>query len=163
TYGREALFAAAQLPFWIGRPVEQPGSRPLRFEFDQDVGARLAEWPVTHTIKCLAFFHPDDDAALREAPTAIIRTLYHPARCNGRARLVAIFAGRRGPLGEDTVRLVLTARYPAGIKPDWWKLEPQPSAAAWKAIEGTIAGNDPWCRGVVLLGLEAPEHELESA
>ena len=46
TYGREALFAAAKLPFWIGRPVEQPGSRPLRFEFTQDIGDRLAEWPV---------------------------------------------------------------------------------------------------------------------
>ena len=32
TYGREALFDAAKLPFWIGRPVEEPGSRPLRFE-----------------------------------------------------------------------------------------------------------------------------------
>ena len=26
-----------------------------------------------------------------------------------------------------------------------------------------IAANDPWCRGVVLLGLEAPEDELEAA
>ena len=26
-----------------------------------------------------------------------------------------------------------------------------------------IAAGDPWCRGVVLLGLEAPEKELEAA
>ena len=26
-----------------------------------------------------------------------------------------------------------------------------------------FAGNDPYCRGIVLLGLEAPEHELEAA
>jgi 5-dehydro-2-deoxygluconokinase len=58
---------------------------------------------------------------------------------------------------------VLAGLYAAGIKPDWWKLEPQPSAAAWRAIERTIAASDPWCRGVVLLGLEAPEHELEAA
>src|SRR5581483_4106327 len=59
TYGREALFAAARQPFWIGRPVELPGSRPVRFEFGNDIGDRLAEWPVTHTVKCLAFIHPD--------------------------------------------------------------------------------------------------------
>jgi 5-dehydro-2-deoxygluconokinase len=163
TYGREALFAAAKLPFWIGRPVELPGSRPLRFEFDQDIGARLAEWPVTHTIKCLAFFHPDDDPALREAQTDTLRTLYDAARRNGLELLIEIIAGRHGPLGEDTVSRVLAGLYAAGIKPDWWKLEPQPSPAAWMAIERTIAASDPWCRGVVLLGLEAPEHELEAA
>ena len=38
-YGREALFAAAKHNFWIGRPVELPGSRPLRFEFSQDLGS----------------------------------------------------------------------------------------------------------------------------
>ena len=46
TYGREALFDAAKLPLWIGRPVEEPGSRPLRFEGSADIGSRLVEWPV---------------------------------------------------------------------------------------------------------------------
>ncbi len=46
-YGREAMFDAARLGLWVGRPLEEPGSRPLRFEFTQDVGARLVEWPVT--------------------------------------------------------------------------------------------------------------------
>jgi 5-dehydro-2-deoxygluconokinase len=32
TYGREALFRAADHNFWIGRPVELPGSRPLDLE-----------------------------------------------------------------------------------------------------------------------------------
>jgi 5-dehydro-2-deoxygluconokinase len=30
-YGREALFRAADHGFWIGRPVEDPGARPLDF------------------------------------------------------------------------------------------------------------------------------------
>ena len=75
-YGREAMFDAAKLGLWVGRPLEQPGSRPLRFEFTQDVGARLVEWPVTHTIKCLSFYHPDDPPELKagavaEAPHAL--------------------------------------------------------------------------------------------
>ena len=163
TYGREALFDAARLPFWIGRPVELPGSRPLRFEFTQDIGDRLAEWPVTHTIKCLAFFHPDDPGDLRREQTATLQTLHEAARANGLELLVEIIASRAGALDDHTTARVLDALYAAGIKPDWWKLEPQPSPAAWRAVEASIAGNDPWCRGVVLLGLEAPESELQAA
>ncbi|MBN9022219.1 MAG: DUF2090 domain-containing protein, partial [Rhizobiales bacterium] len=163
TYGREAFFAAAKQPFWLGRPIEQPGSRPLRFEFDQDIGGRLAEWPVTHTVKVLAFFHPDDPAALREEQTGTLLAAYQAARRNGLELLVEIIAGKNGPLGDDTVARVLDALYAAGIKPDWWKLEPQPSATAWRNIAATIETADPWCRGIVLLGLDAPEAELEAA
>ncbi len=163
TYGREAFFAAAKHPFWLGRPVEQPGSRPLRFEFDQNIGGRLAEWPVTHTVKCLAFFHPDDDAALKAEQTDKLLTLYQAARRNGLELLVEIIAGKNGPLDDMTAATVLDGLYAAGIKPDWWKLEPQATAAAWENIEHVIAHGDKWCRGVVLLGLEAPEKELEAA
>jgi len=58
------------------------------------------------------------------------------------------------------VARVLHTFYALGIKPDWWKLEPQPDAAAWQAIDRVIAEQDPYCRGVVLLGLEAPEDQL---
>src|SRR6202041_4026487 len=59
-YGRDALFRAADHGFWIGRPVEEPGARPLDFEFGGSLGAKLIEWPLSHTIKCLCFYHPDD-------------------------------------------------------------------------------------------------------
>ncbi len=159
-YGREAMFDAAKLGLWIGRPLEQPGSRPLRFEFTQDVGARLVEWPVTHTIKCLAFYHPDDAAAMKDEQAAKLRTLYEAARKVGRELLIEIIAGKNGPLDDDTIARALEELYALGIKPDWWKLEPQASAAAWRNIAGVIGRYDPWCRGVVLLGLDAPEEEL---
>jgi 5-dehydro-2-deoxygluconokinase len=54
TYGREALFRAADHLFWIGRPVELPGSRPLDFEDRGSIGAKLVEWPVGHTINASA-------------------------------------------------------------------------------------------------------------
>ena len=59
-----------------------------------------------------------------------------------------------------TIARAMTELYALGIKPDWWKLEPQASAKAWENIAAVIAKNDPWCRGVVLLGLDAPEAEL---
>ena len=36
--GRDALYAAAGTGLWIGRPVEDPGTRPLRLEIEPDYG-----------------------------------------------------------------------------------------------------------------------------
>jgi 5-dehydro-2-deoxygluconokinase len=159
-YGREALFDAAKHDFWIGRPMEEPGSRPLRFEFTQDAGSRLVEWPVRHTIKCLAFYHPDDDAVLKREQAQKLRTLFEASRSIGRELLIEIIAGKNGSLADDTISRVLEELYALGIKPDWWKLEPQASSEAWKNIDAVIAKHDAHCHGVVLLGLEAPENEL---
>ncbi len=163
-HGRRAMFEYARLGFsWLGRPVELPGSRPLRFEFSQDIGSQLVEWPVDHCIKCLSFYHPDDPAELKTEQQQKIRTLFEAARKIGRELLVEIIAGKHGALAEDTIPRALEELYALGIKPDWWKLEPQASPEAWAKIEAVIAKHDPWCRGIVLLGLEAPQAELEAA
>ncbi|QEN87126.1 5-dehydro-2-deoxygluconokinase [Labrys sp. KNU-23] len=162
-YGREALFRAADHPFWIGRPVELPGSRPLEFEGGPDVGTSLIEWPVGHTIKCLCFYHPSDTAALKEQQERQLLRLHAAARTVGRELLIEIIAGKHGPLEDDTVSSVVQRLYDLGIKPDWWKLEPLKTAAAWRAVAEVIERNDPLCRGIVLLGLEAPEEDLEAA
>lgn len=163
-HGRQAMFEYARHPFsWLGRPVEQPGSRPLRFEFSQDIGSQLVDWPLDHCIKCLCFYHPDDPAELKDEQAQKLKTLFEAARKIGRELLVEIIAGKHGPLGEDTIARAMAELYALGIKPDWWKLEPQSSAAAWAGISAAIAANDPFCRGVVLLGLEAPQAELEHA
>jgi 5-dehydro-2-deoxygluconokinase len=162
-FGRDAFFDAATKNFsWIGRPVELPGSKPLRFEFSQDIGSQLVEWPLAHCIKCLCFYHPDDPAELKTEQQEKLRTLFEASRKVGRELLVEIIAGKNGPLTDDTIATALEELYALGIKPDWWKLEPQASREAWKKIDAVIAKNDPWCRGIVLLGLEAPADELIS-
>lgn len=163
-YGREAMFEFARHPFvWLGRPVELPGSRPLRFEFSQDIGSQLIDWPVDHCIKCLCFYHPDDPEDLKKEQQEKLRALFEAARKVGRELLVEIIAGKHGKIDDTTISRALQELYALGIKPDWWKLEPQASATAWAKIEETILSNDPFCRGVVLLGLEAPLAELEAA
>ncbi len=163
-YGRLAMFEAAKHKFdWIGRPVERPGTRPLRFEFSQDIGSELIEWPVAHTIKCLCFYHPDDPEALKLEQQEKLRALFDASRKVGRELLVEIIAGKHGRLDDHTIARALTELYDLGIKPDWWKLEPQASTAAWHNIQDVINDRDPLCRGVVLLGLEAPQSELEAA
>jgi 5-dehydro-2-deoxygluconokinase len=163
-FGRDAFFDAARKNFsWIGRPVELPGSRPLRFEFSQDIGSQLVEWPVNHCIKALCFYHPDDPADLKAEQQQTLRRLFEAARKVGRDLLIEVIAGKHGTLNDMTIATVLQDLYDLGIKPDWWKLEPQASSAAWEAIEATIAQNDPFCRGIVLLGLEAPADMLQQA
>jgi len=161
-YGHKALFeAGAGKDLWVAKPIELPGSRPLQFEFSQDLGSRLIEWPLEHCIKVLCFYHPDDPADLKAVQTAKLATAYEAARKVGREILIEIIASKAGPLGEDTMARALSELYAAGLKPDWWKLEPQASVAAWRAIDKVIGDNDPYCRGVVLLGLEAPIDTLK--
>jgi len=162
-YGRDALYATGAFKnFWVAKPIELPGSRPLQFEFTQDLGSRLVEWPVDHCIKVLCFFHPDDPDALRHEQIEKLRSAFDAARKIGREILIEVIAGKNGPLHDDTVARALTEIYDAGIKPDWWKLEPQANAAAWSLTDAVIEARDPLCRGVVLLGLDAPQAELEA-
>nr|WP_210339417.1 5-dehydro-2-deoxygluconokinase [Ensifer sp. ENS08] len=161
-YGRDALYAAgAHRDFWIGKPIELPGSRPLQFEFSQDLGSRLIDWPVDHCIKVLSFYHPDDPADLKAQQVAKLRSAFEAARKVGREILIEIIAGKHGKLDDQTIPRALTELYDAGLKPDWWKLEPQASRGAWAAIDAVIEARDPLCRGVVLLGLEAPYEQLK--
>ncbi len=162
-YGREALFRAADHNFWIARPVELPGSRPLQFEGGGDLGSHLVEWPVDHAVKCLCFYHPDDPAELKQQQERTLLRLADACRSLGRELLVEIIASRHGPMDDDTAARVIARLYELGIKPDWWKLEPQGSERAWTRISEVIAANDPYCRGIVMLGLEAPIEDLARA
>ena len=163
TYGREALFRAEDHHFWIGRPVELPGSRPLDFEGGGSLAAKLIEWPVNHIIKCLCFYHPDDSDELKARQERELLRLYDAARSLNREVLVEIICGRHGELKDDTSARVMHRLYELGIKPDWWKLEPQKSAKAWANISSEIERYDPSCRGIVMLGLDAPAAELMAA
>jgi 5-dehydro-2-deoxygluconokinase len=131
----------------------------LRFE-GGDVGSALIEWPLAHTVKCLVLYHPDDDETLKHTQEAQLSHVHQACRRLGRELMIEVIAGKHGALEATTVAEAISAFYRLGIKPDWWKLEPQPSAEAWMAIDAAIAAHDPRCRGVVLLGLEAPESAL---
>ncbi len=158
-WGRDALFEIPK-DFWVARPVELPGSMPLEFEFSQDIGSRLVEWPVDHCLKVLCFWHPDDPQGINEQQLETLRTAYDACRKVGRDILIEIIPSKVGPVDETTTARAMQQLYAEGLKPDWWKLETQPNAAAWAAIDEAIERNDPYCRGVVLLGLDAPQDEL---
>jgi 5-dehydro-2-deoxygluconokinase len=159
-FGARALEAAADRPYWIGRPIEDPGSRPLAFEGSADVGVTLRAWPAGHVAKCLVFYHPDDPKDLREAQDRQVLRLADACRATRRELLLEIIASRHGPMDDTTVARVIDHFYSLGVYPDWWKLEASDDPAAWANIEKAIERHDPHCRGVLLLGLSAPEDEL---
>lgn len=146
---------------WVARPIELPGSRPLSFEGTYNVALQIRSWPVHHVIKCLLFYHPDDPIELRYEQEQKVRELYDAAMALDRdVMLEVISAGRENIVQEDTTLRVLKRFYNLGIRPAWWKLESQ-SAASWNAIGALIKERDPWCNGVLLLGLDAPEESLQ--
>lgn len=159
-YGADALAEAAGYPYWIGRPIELPQSRPLEFECSADVATELAVWPVGHVVKCLVFYHPDDEAGLREQQEAQLLRLFDACRKTGHELLMEVIAPKGMAVDGHTIARALQRLYDLGIKPDWWKLEPSDDPRAWRNIEAVILKNDPLCRGVVLLGLSAPQEEL---
>lgn len=163
--GRDALHAAAGTGLWIGRPVEAPGSRPLRLEdaIEPDYGSALAEWPLDHVVKVLCFYHPDDPPEMKAAQEATVVRLARAARANRLEFLLEIIPSKVAPTTDATSAEVIQRFYDLGVFPDWWKLEPMRTPAAWAAACAAITRNDPHCRGVVVLGLEAPEADLAAS
>ena len=159
--GRDALYRAEGQGLWIGRPVEWPGSRPLTLEpeLGPDIG-RLKEWPRGQVVKCLCFCHPDDEAALWADQEATVLRLFHACRRNGLEFLLEVIPSKCGPVDDETTARVIERFYAVGVYPDWWKLEPFRTEAAWHRSVAAIERNDPRTRGILVLGLDAPEDEL---
>ncbi len=162
--GRSALHRASGSGLWIGRPTELPGSRPIQFESElgEDVGS-LREWARENVVKLLVFCHPDDDDTTTKMQIARVKRLFTAARRNGLEFLLEIIPSKVGPVNDTTSATLIQAFYDAGIYPDWWKLEPFKTEAAWANAVAAIERNDPRTRGIVVLGLDASEEELSAS
>lgn len=162
--GRQALQAASGTGLWIGRPVEWPGSRPLTLEAEvgSDCGG-LGEWPKENVVKALCFCHPDDEPQLRAAQEETVSRLFTAARRNRLEFLLEIIPSKVSTVDDTTNASLIRRWYEIGVYPDWWKLEPMKTGAAWKNTIAAIKENDPNTRGIVVLGLDAPEAELAAS
>jgi 5-dehydro-2-deoxygluconokinase len=185
-WGSDALCAATGRGWWVGRPVEQPGSRPLAFDGTRSIGSTLIEWPREQVVKCLVGYHPDDEATLRVAQEERLLELWQATRASGHELLLEVIPPKEAPGrsqasltpsgagldssspggphdGGDAEALRAIKRfYNLGLKPEWWKLAPM-AAASWQALAALIAERDANCRGVVLLGLNQPMERLVEA
>jgi 5-dehydro-2-deoxygluconokinase len=162
--GRAALHAASGSGLWIGRPCEWPGSRPLTLEpeLGSDCGG-LNQWAREDVVKVLCFCHPDDAPEMRAEQEATVRRLWEASRRNRLEFLLEIIPSKVGPVDDAATATLIRQFYAAGVWPDWWKLEPMTSRAAWKHAVAAIEAHDPHTRGILVLGLDAPEAELAAS
>lgn len=158
--GEDALIEAAAYPYWIGRAIEAPKSRPIEFEASADVGMEIATWPSNHVVKCLVSYHPDDPAPLRLEQERQLLRLQDACRKTDHELLLEVIPPAEMPADDTTIGRALAQLYAIGVRPDWWKLEPQLNVESWALVQATIEAHDPHCRGVLLLGLNAPEADL---
>ncbi|MEN4752372.1 5-dehydro-2-deoxygluconokinase [Pseudomonas sp. Ps21-P2] len=159
-FGQDSLNAASGRGWWVARPVEVQGSRPLAFEHGRSVGSTLLAWPQEQIIKCLVQYHPDDEPMLRLEQEAQLLGLYQAALASGHELLLEVIPPKDHPSPyPDVIYRSLKRLYNLGIYPAWWKIESQ-SAEVWEQLDALIHERDPYCRGVVLLGLNAPAETL---
>jgi 5-dehydro-2-deoxygluconokinase len=159
-FGQDSLNTATGRNWWIARPVEVQGSRPLAFEHGRSIGSNLVTWPKEQIIKCLVQYHPDDEPMLRLEQEAQLMGLYQASQASGHELLLEVIPPKDHPSPHpDVIVRSLKRLYNLGIYPAWWKIETQ-SAEVWEQLDALIQERDPYCRGVVLLGLNAPAETL---
>jgi len=159
-HGQDALNKATGTGLWIARPVEKPKCRPLIFEHGSSIGTLIQSWPREHIIKCLFFYSIDDDMQIREQQEQRMLELYDACCATGHEWLLEIIppADDTRDVGESVCGSVERV-YDLGIRPDWWKIPCMPRAHVQR-MAATIDARAPHCKGVVVLGLDAPINEL---
>ncbi|MEY4346011.1 MAG: 5-dehydro-2-deoxygluconokinase [Pseudomonadota bacterium] len=157
-YGADALASATGRGWWVGRPVELPGSRPLRFDGTRSIGSALIHWPTEQVVKCLVHYHPDDAYQLRLEQEQTVLELWEATRQSGNELLLEIICPpSMTPTGTQDAAVLRAVKrfYNIGVKPEWWKLAPM-QADGWTALNALVQERDPYCRGAVILGLNQP-------
>jgi 5-dehydro-2-deoxygluconokinase len=158
SYGADALASATGRGWWVGRPVELPGSRPLRFDGTRSIGSALTHWPTEQVVKCLVHYHPDDAYQLRLEQEQTVLELWEATRQSGNELLLEIICPpSMTPTGTQDAAVLRSVKrfYNIGVKPEWWKLAPM-QADGWTALNALVQERDPYCRGAVILGLNQP-------
>jgi len=160
TYGQAVLNQVTGRNWWVARPIELPGSRPLRLEHG-NIGSQLIDWPAEQIVKCLVFFHPQDEIKLRLEQEALVKEVYQACCKSGHELLLEVILPADMTRTDELYIQVLQRFYNIGVKPDWWKIPPL-SAESWDIVTGLINERDAHCHGVVILGLDASMEALEA-
>ena len=161
TFGQDALNDVTGRGWWIARPAELSGSRPLELEGGRSIGDRLRYWPLEHIVKCLMVYGLDDERTLRLQQERQVKELYQACCTSGHELLLEILPPADAVVEDDACASVLARLYNLGIRPDWWKL-PAISRTEWQRVSDLISQRAPHCRGVVILGMDAPASELQA-
>jgi 5-dehydro-2-deoxygluconokinase len=159
TYGLAPLTRLTGTGRWLARPVEVPGSLPLEFEARDRLTEKMRTWPTEHVAKCLVAYDPHHPDELRAEQEAALIALQNAVNATGRRWLLEVippdFAKNSSLVAEAVEQL-----YRKGFVPTWWKLPALESIEQWHEIARIIRKYDPYCAGVIVLGLDQPLNEL---
>lgn len=162
-YCKDILEKSALSPIWSARAVEKPLTRPLDFDFDEDLGVTIRHFQAKHVIKCLIFHHPQDDESLQQEQICSLKRLYQLSRASRLELLLEILPPdfSNNGLSGDELAASIELIYQNKIYPDWWKLAAMKSQEDWDKISILIKKKDFNCRGVLLLGADKPIEMLK--
>ena len=100
---------------------------------------------------------------MQAAQEGTVTRLFHACRRNRLEMLLEIIPSKVAAVDDTTNATLIKRWYDIGIYPDWWKLEPMQTTAAWAATCAAIEEYDPHVQGIVILGLGQSEDELATA
>lgn len=149
--------------WWLGRPIEVTGSRPLRTEAGENLGADMSRWNPKHVAKCLVWYHPDDEDALKAQQIETLRQLEAACHESNVEWMLEVVPPLSLGFDDKTLLRCVDQMYEAGLKPDYLKLPSLETQAGWDAMQALIRQKDPYCRGVVVLGLNQPLDALSAS
>ena len=146
----------------VGILVDDTYGQSVLFEGKADVGSTLQAWPENHVVKCL--FRPgakDAPEVVEENERQLCR-LFSGARSTGHDLLLEIIVDQPQTREEQDACLLRWMRrcYEVYLHTDYWKILPVADQGTWQAIEALIGEYDPYCRGILFLGLNVAEAEL---
>ena len=159
-YGDEALEELTGSGAWISRAVEVAKSRPVEFVGGPNPAATLRAWPEEHVVKCNLYMHPEDDAEMQEIQEGRVLQLHDACLVNDRRLLLEVQASPETTYDGDSVARLLERFYEIGVRPEWWKIPPNPDPAVWARIGDVVREHDPYCAGLLVLGQALEEEKL---
>jgi 5-dehydro-2-deoxygluconokinase len=159
-YGDRALQELTGSGAWIARAVEVARSRPAQFVGGPNVAVTLRSWPVEHVVKCNLYWHPQDDSEIRALQEQRVLQLFDACVRNDRQLLLEIQAPQGMRYDEGSMAELLARFYEIGVRPEWWKLPPNPDPGVWERIGDVVREHDPYCAGLLVLGQALEEEEL---
>ncbi len=157
TYAMDVLLDTVRHPLWVGRCIEKTGASPLEFEGLADAGATLMSWPENHAVKCLLRISGNETEAVLREDKEQLRRLFSAVRATGHDLLIELIAEE----GDQVLLQWMETCYALGVYPDYWKILPPTQAETWNKLEEMLERHDPYCRGFLVLGNNAPAEDLK--
>ncbi|MDQ3590510.1 MAG: DUF2090 domain-containing protein, partial [Actinomycetota bacterium] len=110
--------------------------------------------------KCNLYWHPQDDPETKELQEERVLQLFDACIRTDRRLLLEVQATQGMTYDENSMVELLTRFYEIGVRPEWWKIPPNPDPDVWKRIGDVVRENDPYCAGLLVLGQGATAEKL---